>query len=310
MKGKNVKTLNFNLLIISVFILNACAPEEKSVESELADSAESAIASISGIADDPQMSTGFAVRSEKNGIESIAAIVEKAFLPKAFADSCQRAASQACMSGVKSIDYAGCTIGSSYFTLVDGDNDLNTPSVNLAFSQNDCSMAAAGDEVSRTYDYKIVGPRGGSLRVSSNALSGSEPGVSGGGKLTYNGSSSWTIQLLGKNKVLTGPGGREWFNHSILTTQDIQISGGLARANRVVESGQIKVFHNLADFTVTHTINQLAWNSMCCHPVSGSVTSIAEGKISGSFSITFNSCGKATVTKDDKTREVELSYCE
>lgn len=310
MKAQNLSIMS---LVLSALTISACGkkadPAAGSVDQQIEESAESAVASVGAIADDQSMSSGFAMN--KSRFESAIAMLKQGLLPAAQAAACQRALSQACNSGIREINYSACEISFSALVIDDGDNNPATPSVQLAYSNNSCLMTSPGDHVDRTYDYKIVGPRGGNLRVSSQSLGDSASGVVGGGRLTYNGGSDWTIQILGKNKVLSTPNGRELFSHSIQTTQDIEISGGLARSGRLVKSGAVRVYHNLKNFNVTHTFTNLQYTGTCCHPVSGSISSVAEGSVNKSYSIEFNGCGSAKITDaDGNSRELTITYCE
>jgi hypothetical protein len=118
------------------------------------------------------------------------------------------------------------------------------------------------------------------------------------------------MDLHGKHHSFVGRRGREVYNVSLRTLQPIVITGGLSRANRLVNSGQIEVNHNLAKFTALITPSNIQWSSDCCHPVSGSLSVTYSGSKTGTSTVTFQGCGSAQVNDNGQSEDIELSYCE
>ncbi|MCB0365158.1 MAG: hypothetical protein H6624_10565 [Bdellovibrionaceae bacterium] len=283
------------IVAVSILLVGCGDNQDDALDSTFELSAESMITALSGSADDHSGESYASANLRKQNIADL-------FLPKAYAATCTRAALETCSSGVKTATYSNCDISGTLLSL-DG-------SVTLTYSDSGCGMASASDNVARTYDYTITGPRGGNLQVFSTALTDYRgTSISGGGKLTNTG-SAWEIQVLGKNKILKTAAGVTIMSHSIRTLSNVTVTGGLSRASRVMNGGQVEVNHNLAKFTAVYTPNNLQWSSTCCHPVSGNLSVTFDGTVTGTGSVVFNGCGSATISKDDKERTITLSYCE
>ncbi|MCC7404395.1 MAG: hypothetical protein IT288_08350 [Bdellovibrionales bacterium] len=293
----NSKSLTISITVALLVGALGCGKnqDDETLGSEFELSAESGITAISGVADEQNGSSFASYHLKQRTFADL-------LLPKAYASTCSRAYLSSCVSGVKSATYSDCDISGTLLSL-DG-------SVTLTYSDSGCGLASTGNYVTRTYDYTISGPRGGSLHVFSSAQTDYRGNsISGGGKLIKT-ASGWEIQILGKNKVLQAAGGSTLMNHSVRTLSNISVTGGLDRASRVVNGGQVEVAHNLANFTAIYTPNNLQWSSSCCHPVSGSISISFDGSVTGTGSIVFNGCGSATISKDDKSRDLSLTYCE
>ena len=286
-----MKRLNL-VLALSLLVAIGCGKKEEESEpsiNSINSSAEAGITAVSGVIDDQAGST-FAASTKPSPYH----YAEKLFhlaLPQAYAVSCARAVDQSCSSGVRSVSFSSCDLprGAQF-----------SGQITLTYSDSGCSMASTGNSVTRTYDYDISGPYGNSvLAVTSEG---------GGGRLTKT-AGGWNLEILGKRKILTWRG-REIMNHSISTPSPIQITGGLTRASRVVNSGSFQVVHNLAGYTATYVPNNLTYSGTCCHPISGSMSVTYTGSVTGSGSITFNGCGQGTLIKDGVSQDLELNYCE
>lgn len=285
---------------MGLLIVGCNGQEENSVGSEnedLVTSVEDAVTTLGAVMDDQE---GEAYATQMN--KSYPEMIEEILFPKAYAANCVRPVNMACNSGVKTSTFSDCSIF--------GGLALATGTISLDYSQNDCSMAADGDSVNRTYRYEIVGPRGGQLEVSSADNDDYSGDTIGGGATLTNTVSGWELDILGKHKVFTR-NGRERMNKSIKTLAPLEISGGIRRANRRVNNGQLQVSHNLAEFKAIYTAQDLRYSSSCCHPVSGSMSVEYTGSISGTATVEFNSCGSATLTNaNGETSDVRFTYCE
>lgn len=295
--------IKLTLITLLCLQLLACGKKnEESADSNVdSDEAvsESAVTALSGSLDD-QAGSSFAYRSNSK-IDRVTETLQLLFLPTAVADACIRAVDQACVAGVRSTTFSGCTGGLGLFS--------RNGSVTLTYSDASCALALNGDSVTRTYDYTISGPRGGVLSTSSdNSTDYNGNTYGGGGRLTVT-ASGWDLEVLGKHKVLSR-NGNEKFNISMRTTSPIGVSGSLGRASRVLDGGSFEINHNLAEFTATFTPSNLTWNNTCCHPVSGSLSVSYSGSKTGSATLTFTSCGQAELDKDGVTKSIELNYCE
>lgn len=302
------KSIFVSILALTSALVGCRGQNENSAElfttDTQADALESGITMLQGMADDASGSS-FAYQSVRQQASPFSKlmIAQKLFLETAQAANCGRAYSQACNVGIKSASYTGCQIGSS-FSL--------SGEVTLTYSNNACNLDV-GDNVVRTYDHTISGPRGGSIQTTS-ALRVDYRGtqIGGGGRLTRIDVGRWQAEILGKHKIGTRSG-RNLFDVSVCTTTPVEIEGTLARSGRTVSSGVLEVHHNSAGFTAVFSVvngQPLVWNSSCAHPISGQLSATYSGRVSGSGTITFNGCGTALLSKDGSTRTLTIGYAE
>lgn len=304
-KLKVLKVLARTFAVAGVAALAAgCAKEDSSSSDTTVSTTESLAEAVTQAVageSDAQSGSSFAqLRTEKTDKWSnLAALLS----PRAEAASCARAVAQSCVSGVRSISQTRCDISGSNLT-ISGD-------VTLTYSQSACTMASDADTVTRTYDYTVNGPRGGSIRNFSsnrtNAMLGAT--IGGGGRLTKT-SAGFDLDILGKHKVGTSARGRTLFDVSIKTASPVAITGGLARSGRVLNGGQIDVYHNVAGVKASFVPTNVQYSNTCCHPISGSWAVTYTGNLTGSATLTFSGCGNATLTQGGSTEPVTLSYCE
>jgi hypothetical protein len=212
-------------------------------------------------------------------------------LPSAYGAACWPSTFAACTSGVRSRQFDSCTLG------------LSTLSgwVTLTFSSPAlCVVATDGDVVTRTANFTLTGPFGGTLAVTSP----------GGGQTLTKTAAGFKYEVGGMERVLTAPGGRMLADIGTRTTTPIAVTGS-SRADLAIVSGALEVNHKLAGYTVTLVPSNLAWSSTCNCAVSGSLTgAVAGGKFAGkSASVELTGCGQADVTIDGDTQSVTLDRC-
>ena len=295
MKFLFVEACSYKGLLLALFFssLSGCG-DSNNLSTDITETLESGISALSGVIDDHNGTSVLQSQLNSTSISSLAL--------------CSRAQSSSC-SGTpaknKEAIYSSCSLGIFGLTV--------SGNVNLEYSSSSvCSggLTSNADSVTRTYDYSITGPRGGTLRVFSSPQDNyNNVSISGGGRLTKT-ASGWDIEILGKNKTLKTVAGREIMNHSVRTTSAIQITGGLSRDSRVAQGGGLEVMHNLAEFTATHSFDQLVWDNTCCHPTSGTITTSLTGAYTGTATTEFTDCGIAKVTMEEKSRTLDLTYCE
>jgi hypothetical protein len=208
--------------------------------------------------------------------------------PKAYADSCWLESFSNCTGGVETRTFSDCSIG---------DLSLNG-TVTLTWSDPSCVLVAAGDSVTRTGDFTISDYQGGALSITS-------PG--GGQELTYNG-TSYSYAVPGMERVATTASGVKLFDISTSTTTPLGVSG-VSRATRVVNGGTLVVVHNILQYNVALTPDNLAWSADCNCPVSGSLNGVLGGSASGSYTIALTGCGTATLTVNGRGENIELDRC-
>jgi len=291
--------------LIAVLVFSSCG--KKANDSDGSDSINSTEASIeSGLSVmngsmDDQAGSSFASLTTPSKPTAIASTLYRLALPEAEAVACSRAVVSSCTAGVKSALYNACDLANTLFKM--------SGQVNLTYSQSDCSLNVNGDTVTRTYSVSISGPRSGTLTLSSNSASDYNGATYGGGGRLTKTASGWNIDVLGKHKSFSRRG-FELFNISMRTTSPWQVTGSLSRASRVVNSGVLEINHNLAKFTMTVTPNNLQYSASCCHPVSGSLNVGFSGSKTGNATVSFQSCGVASLLENGQTTALELSYCE
>jgi hypothetical protein len=304
-----MKALACALIVISTAVWYGCAkgPDSSSDSTDaLQNTAETAVASIGGAADD-ETGGSFAQNGNgaQNAVDALWARISDSFIKPAWAAVCARPITATCSSGVQTVNFSGCTLGFSAFTL--------SGTATLTYSQSNCLIASVGDTVTRTMDFTRTGPMGGQLHTSSashSAWDGST--ISGGQVLTRAGAGSFALDVHGVHKVFTTSNGRTLYDHSIKTTSSVLVAGALTRASRQVTNGSVSVYHNLAKYiaayTVTHT---LTYSALCCFPTGGTIRADLSGSLTGTASVTFGStCGEATLTQNGTDTKFTMHYCE
>jgi hypothetical protein len=214
-------------------------------------------------------------------------------IPSAYAASCLPVTYSACAAGVRAATFDNCNVG---IVTVDG-------AINLTFSDAAvCNIATVGDNVNRT----------GSLTLS--ALGGSlEITTPGGGQTLTRTATGFTFAVPGMERVLTLPSGRTLFDISTMTPAGAPLTiTGSSRADMVITGGTLVVQHNLANYSVSLTPDNLTWTPTCNCPSSGSLTGTvtSSGADNGkSATVTLTGCGTADVTINGETESVTLDRC-
>ena len=288
-------------ILIPFFILSlvGCNGQENTgsvANEDVATSVEDAVNTL-GVAMDDQANEAYATNIKKSYPE----MIEEFIFPKAYASNCTRPVNMACNSGVKLSEFQDCSIFHG--------NAIASGWISLNYSELDCSLDVDGKKVARTYDYEIVGPRGGQHNITSSDQVDYRGNTIGGGAELTKVAGGWELDILGKNRTFI-INGRTRRNKSIRTLQPLEIQGGIRRSQRRVNNGQLEVIHNLAEFTATYTAVDLQYSSSCCHPVSGSLSVDFAGSIEGSGTVTFNSCGSAQIERNGEVQDVTFTYCE
>ncbi|MBK7843329.1 MAG: hypothetical protein IPJ71_06475 [Bdellovibrionales bacterium] len=219
------------------------------------------------------------------------------------------AARSTCSSNVSTISWGGCTIGT--VTLTGGWSE--------AWSAGFCSDGSQPTALTNGTSVTRTSPSGQVLTFASGATLTTDTvahttydgtSIPGTGITISNSGGTRTVVINGLHKVLVGPRGRTWFNHT-LTSSGLTVTGTRSGGNRVV-SGTSVHYHNLAEYKATHTFTTVTWRaSTCCYPTSGSVSSTLEGSRSGTVSLSFTTtCGEANFTDTDASvSSVTLSQC-
>lgn len=228
---------------------------------------------------------------------------------KALAACTFSAARSTCSGNVSTISWGGCTIGTAALT----GGWSEAWSAGFCADGNSPTALTSGTSVTRTSSGgQVLTFASGATLTTDTIAHTTYDGTSipGTGITISNSSGTRTVVINGLHKVLVGPKGRTWFNHT-LTSTGLTVTGTRLGGNRVV-SGTSVHYHNLAEYKATHVFNTVTWgSSTCCYPTSGSVSSTLVGSRSGTVSLSFTStCGEANFTDTDASvSSVTLSQC-
>ena len=197
--------------------------------------------------------------------------------------------------------------------LIKGTRFLAEGHVKLTYNNAFCSLKKEAASVNRTYDLKLTKifrlPL--SYTVKSADAENYEGKILGGGELVEKTEQGWMLSINGRHiKKFHARKDRPVASLSLETLKPLQITGTLKRPGRKITEGQVVVYHNLAKFKTTYTAQNLAWSSDCKCPISGTLDIDVSGSIEGGGQIEFNSCGQATMTRDNgNSSQKELPNC-
>lgn len=293
----------FIITTLLLFLISCKKEENKNVTISTdaidgyADTVETGLNAISGATDDANNES--VVAQVKPSL--FERLIEQAFMSNAYAAICSRNLSGS-NSGVCTRN-VNCDYGPY----------LWSGTVQLSYSNGaNCSLGSVGESYTRTVNFTRTGPRGSLLTTSNtrNTYSGS---ALGGGIVVTKADNAGAVDLeiLGQHKILTRTNGSTVFDISLSTQTGSSLEmNQLARNGRTVSSGVIEVFHNRALYKAEHTISNLSYSSNCCYPTSGSISSTFSGSLTGTGSITFNSCGNFTATLNGQTKSYSMANCE
>jgi hypothetical protein len=197
-----------------------------------------------------------------------------------------------CSANVSTVNWNSCSIGTA--KLSGGwTNEYNSAST---CSTAQSSALPSGGSVTRSSasGLLVTYPGGATLTTDTQShVTYNSFVIPSTGITTMNSGGVRSVTIGGLRRILRGPGGGKWFDHSL--TGNLTVAGARATNNRVV-NGSITLYHNLAHITATHTFNSVTWGqSSCAFPTGGYVqTSLSTGE---SLRLTYTStCGTATFT--------------
>ena len=274
--------------------------------------ADSAVSSLNGALNDSEQSASYA--RNRPAFELI---------PSAYAASCGLSrfspiVGSSCSGTVanKTVtsDFSGCTAGRSDEFSLRGQVSLSFDSASTC----DTWLAGSGLPTSgfvtrTTSNFQRTNPNGSVVTVTSASHTNYAGTTLGGGVTTTFGVGSRTVTIAGLRRVRTSADGASVFDHSVTTTTPIVITGTRSSGNRTVQSGAIRVDHNLARFSSATSISGLSWNTSCCHPIAGTLSFSLLGSSSGSITVDYatGSCGEANISRNGTfLARVDLPSCE
>jgi len=293
-----------SLILVALVIFSCSKSSDTSTDSSPSSAAQMSDTftdSVNGVLSNTGLVA--AMRAPKKSSEMIAKFMHDLLLPEAQAATCAQPGghnTSSCSAGEITTTF-DCHIGLS--------SNVLTGSTTLTYDNGTCDTS--GDfEVTRTVDLTITGNYGGTLTVSSASHTDYLGASIGGGQKLTVASGAKTFQVLGMNRILTGPGGHKYFDISTHTTADFTVTGS-SLSNLTLDGGTLDIIHNLAEYTASWTANNIQWSANCYCPVSGTATGTFTGSVTGTMTIQYGStCGEATVTGlDGNTSTVTLSVC-
>ena len=227
------------------------------------------------------------------------------------ASACNFSARGACAASADTIAWGGCTVDYGYGVMTGGWAE--------SFSGTNASTCTVpivnGETVLRTSSGStITGPLGGNIATDTNGgTAWDNTVIPSTGSSIVNNSGTRTITVNGTHKVGKGPLGKTLFDHFIVTTTPLTVTGTRLAATRAITGGVLKVYHNLARYSASFTFSGVTWGSaICCYPTSGSITGTLTGSLTGTTLLTFSStCGSATYqdTGASSGTPITLSQC-
>jgi hypothetical protein len=182
--------------------------------------------------------------------------------------------------------------------------------VTMSFSNGSvCSLTGSGDSFTRLVDFARTGARGILQTTSNDRVAWTDETIGGGMTISQvDATGNLELEVLGQHKILTR-NGRSIFDVSFKTSTPLLLNK-LARNGRVISEGSLVIQHNRVHVTAEHSVNDLAFSSDCCYPVSGGITSTFSGNLNGSGSVSFHGCGNFTVTLNGQEKSYSMANCE
>lgn len=222
----------------------------------------------------------------------------------------------ACSSNAITLSWNNCTIASGKIILSGGWSEVFNSSTACSNFSSGGTLATNGDWITRTTNNSqatfLSGP---SLTTDTNggvAWDGTVMNTNGV-RVTRTGAAARTINIDSVHRVLRGTLGTKWFDHFI--TGSLNVTGTRSAGNRVITSGTLSVYHNLAKYTASNSFSNVAWGSGgCCYPTSGSITTTLTGSATSTIIVDFTpggvTCGNASYTVNGgSSQSFTLTQC-
>lgn len=213
---------------------------------------------------------------------------------QAEAASCLLVGFGSCSSNTMTRTFGDCTLGTLTFS--------GTVSLVWGGSSSSCGLSAAGDSITRSPNFTITGPTGGTFAVSKTATIGQKVTWSTGSGTTR----VFSFSNDGIRRVVKNSSGTTLYDFTTVTTSDITVTGTL-RSNRTMSGGSMKITNNTSGVTCDLVPSNVTWASTCTCAVSGSFN----GSCSNGSSVTTEilSCGTVKLTVGTDVQTVTLDRC-
>ena len=320
-----------NILLVSVLCASAlasgCAQDPNSGPSNLSTS-NATEDSVLHIADSVLAVMGSALNDVEQSVSIVKAKKPSKFslIENAYAGACSLdrflppIGSTTCLgapiANIVNVVYSNCTIGSGNEFVMNGNVLLTFDAAQTCSNWINGGALPTSGKVTRTMNALTRTFANGAVVTNSSTLHSNYKGqnISGGIETTFDGADTRRVKVHGIHRTRSLPGQVTGFDHSVRTTQTIEISGTQAAGNRTMTEGTVVVDHNQAKYSVSVSPvngNAPSWSNNCCYPVSGEITLTATGTLSGTMSVVFDStCGRATLSNGAVSQVLQLSACE
>lgn len=287
------------LVATSVLVLSACMPE--AADKALADSpsyaSETALAVVNSVATDTE--------------RGVMDLVGEEIAP--FGGSCKTVNPRSSCNSANQIRYEFSQCATPTASLKGG--WTNTYNNTNACMQAQEGALQSGQSVTRTSSgLTIDGYFGGKLEFNTLAHSAyDQTTISAKGITVANEGRYRVVDIAGARRTLKNSDGKVLFDVSMMTPNEILMTGTRAARNRQINAGTIRIYDNENEYIGHITFSAVKWgNSSCCYPTAGSLITSYEGSKTGTSTLQFTStCGKAKYQDENgSTKDIELIQCE
>lgn len=211
-------------------------------------------------------------------------------------------------------NFSNCTGGPANEFIFNGNITLTFDSSTTCNAWISGTSFPSNGNVTRTSSNFIrKNPNGSTVTTTSDSHSNYlNQTISGGAKTTFT-VSNRTVDILGLHKIRKSTAGQTIFDHSVTSIAPLVVTGSKLTGNRQINSGTIKVDHNIARYSSTANLSGITWTQNCCHPTSGSITFQIVGLGNGNLVVDFSTgtCGTANVSLNSgPTQSIQLTSCE
>jgi hypothetical protein len=215
--------------------------------------------------------------------------------------ACSNAVRSSCTGTyVDTINWGGCTLASGAVALTGSWNETFSASAGACTAP----LSVVGSTVTRTSASStatiLTGPLANFYIVTDTSGGTAWDGstiASTGVTTTLSSATTRSVVNNGIHQILRGPEGTKWFDHFITSTGGLTITGSRLSLPRAI-SGTSTLYHNLAKYTATSTLNAVTWSApggACHYPTSGNISTTFSGSETGTTTLTFTAtCGQAT----------------
>lgn len=210
--------------------------------------------------------------------------------------------------------FANCTSGQNGEFIMSGSVKLTFDSEDTcnAWLKNPSSLKSGSVDRTMSDLKKVCGCGKTWTQSSDPKVTYANVTVGGGVRTTFQ-KDSRLIDIFGLHRKRTTIAGATLADQSVLTSEQLQITGTREAGTRTVKSGSVVVYHNNLGITAATKFKDVFLKNDCCYPSSGTMTFELSGALTRKVELKFkDTCGKASVTTDDNVKtqtDVVLAEC-